>query len=89
MTLKDLLHSASTQLKDLSTLDDPDFRLEQAVYKEDEKIWELIVSYLVRNNPAPTSLFADITLKHIRLYKKVNLDENGELAGFYLYDMAG
>lgn len=90
MKLKDLLNSATTQLRDLSTLDNPDFRLEQAVYKKDEKIWEIVISYLVKNNTITTNPFADIApaFKYTRLYKKVNLDENGQVAGFYLYDNA-
>lgn len=89
MKLKDLLNNAAEQLKDLSTLDKPDFRLEQAVYKKNEKVWEIVVSYLVENNnnkiSSPLVPLAP-RYPYQRIYKRVIMDENGEVAEFHMYD---
>lgn len=91
MNLKDLLHNVTTQLRDLSPLDKPDFRLEQAVYKKDDKVWEIVVSYLVENNNKPNNPFLPLVPQppYQRVYKKVIMDENGQVAEFLMYDMAG
>ncbi|MFB9293994.1 hypothetical protein [Persicitalea jodogahamensis] len=91
MNLKDLLHHATTQLRDLSPLDQPDFRLEQAVYRKDEKVWEIVISYLVENNNKISSPFSPLTQQppYQRVFKKVIMDENGQVAEFLMYDMAG
>lgn len=91
MNLKDLLHNATTQLRDLSPLEKPDFRLEQAVHRKDEKVWEIVISYLVENNNKPVGGIAQLApqLPFQRVYKKVMMDEEGQVAEFLMYDTAG
>ncbi len=91
MKLKDLLHNATTQLRDLSPLDQPDFRLEQAVHRKEEKVWEIVISYLVENNNKPVSVVPTFApqLPFQRVYKKVMMDESGQVAEFLMYDTAG
>lgn len=87
MKLKDLLQIAKTELQDLSTLESPDFRLEQAEYQEEEKKWEIIVSFLVENKNKKMSAIAALTseFQFVRLYKKVKISESGEVVGLYMY----
>lgn len=47
LSFKELLQIAKHNLKDLSPLQNPDFRLEQAEYKKDEQVWDVVVSFLV------------------------------------------
>jgi hypothetical protein len=88
MKLKDLLNNATDQLRDLSTLDKPDFRLEQAVFKKDEKVWDIVISYLVENNNKISSPLAPLASQYPyqRIYKRVIMDENGQVAEFHMYD---
>mgnify|MGYP006436123733 FL=1 len=88
MDLKDLLNTAKSELKEMTTLENPDFRLEQAEYKEDEGLWEIIVSYLVENTNPKNSPFSSITaeFKYSRIYKKLNIDENKNVVGFYIFE---
>ena len=37
MKLKDILTIAKTELADLSTVENPDFRLEQAIFKHEKR----------------------------------------------------
>lgn len=91
MKLKDLLDSATTQLRDLSPLDNPDFRLEQALYKKDEKVWEVIVSYLVEDNNKPVNPLKVFTPQtpYYRTYKRVILDDDGQVSEFLMYENKG
>ena len=88
MTLKELLDIAQLQLKDLSALETPDFRLEQAEYKTNEKIWEIVVSYLVENTSKSTTPSAALTSEYQfhRIYKKIKIDKDKNIVGFYMYD---
>lgn len=90
LNLKDLLHSATTQLRDLSPLDKPDFRLEQGTYNKEEKVWEVVISYLVENNNKPTNPLSAIVAQppYQRVYKKVIMDEEGQVAEFLMFDTA-
>jgi hypothetical protein len=88
MTLKELLDLAKQQLKDLSTLTNPDFRLEQAEFDEDDKTWEIIVSYLVENTNKRSNPLSALTseYQYYRIYKKVIINEKKEIVGFYIYN---
>lgn len=90
LNLKDLLHSVTTQLRDLSPLEKPDFRLEQASYNKAEKVWEVVISYHVENNNKPFS-WAGVPpqLPYKRVYKKVIMDEDGQVSEFLMFDTAG
>lgn len=91
MKLKDILLIAETELKDLSTVHNPDFRLEQAVYVKEKKIWEIVVSYLVENTNKPSKAFAALApeFQFLRIYKKLEINENDEVTGFFIYDNKG
>ena len=92
MTLKELLDIAKTELRELTTLQNPDFRLEQVEYKKDEGVWDIVVSYLVDNtnkrinptvNPLGTLTFE---FQFHRIYKRLTINKNKEIEGFYLYN---
>jgi len=88
MTLKELLDIAKLQLKDLSDIETPDFRLEQAEYKAGEGIWEIVVSYLIENTNKTATPSAALTSEHqfYRVYKRIKIDKNKNIVGFYMYD---
>lgn len=88
MKLKDILLLAKSELEDLTTVSDPDFRLEEAIYKDDEKKWEVIVSYLVENTNKPSGGFVSLAaaFPFDRMYKKLEINDKNEVTGFYMYD---
>ena len=88
MKLSELLKIAEGGLKDLSPLENPDFRLEQAEYKESMEEWEIVVSYLVENTYKKMSPLASLSseFKYFRIYKKVKINKENEIVGFYIYD---
>ena len=88
MNLKELLCVAKSELKEMTTLENPDFRLEQAEYKKDSKIWDVVVSYLVENTNPKINPFSAISteFKYHRIYKKIKIDENKSVIGLYMYD---
>ena len=89
MKLKELLNLAKTELSELSSLSDPDFRLEQAEYNDDEQLWEIVVSYLVeKTNPRNTPLSSLTSeFKYHRIYKRLKIYPNTkEVVGFYIYE---
>ena len=49
MNLKELYQIAKNELSELSPFENSDFRLEQAEFDKDEKVWEIVISYLVEN----------------------------------------
>ena len=88
MNLRELLNIVKTELKDLSSLDNPDFRLEQAEFQKDNDNWEIVVSYLVENtNPKSSPLMAITSeFKYHRVYKKIKIDKDKNIVGFYIYE---
>lgn len=88
MRLKELLTLAKEELKDLSTLDNPDFRLEEATFIESKGLWEIVVSYLVENTNPRENAFSTFTdaFKYLRLYKRLSINANKEIEGFYMYE---
>lgn len=88
MNLKELYQIAKTELSELSSLENSDFRLEQAEYKKEEEIWEIVVSYLVENTNKPTSPLGALTagFTYFRIYKKVKIDNEKNVIGFYIYE---
>ncbi len=88
MELRELLKIAKTQLRDLSPLKNPDFRLEQAEYLNRDKIWDIVVSYLVENTNKKASPLAAITaeFQYFRIYKRLKIDEEKNVIGFYIYE---
>ena len=47
MTLKEVFNISKNELQDIIENKNPDFRLEEAAFNQDEKIWDIVVSYLV------------------------------------------
>jgi hypothetical protein len=88
MNLRELLDIVKNELKDLSSLENPDFRLEQAEFQKDDDIWEIVVSYLVENtNPKSSPLMAITSeFKYHRVYKKIKIDKDKNIVGFYIYE---
>jgi hypothetical protein len=88
MNLKDLLTVAQSELKEMSNLENPDFRLEQAVFLEDENIWEIVVSFLVENTNPKNSPFVAMTseFKFERIYKRLKIDENKKVVAFFMFE---
>jgi hypothetical protein len=88
LTFKDLLSLAKEHLKEMSTLTNPDFRLEQAEFNKDNNSWEIVVSYLVENTNKRTNPLTALTseFQYLRMYKKIKINENGEIIGFYIFN---
>lgn len=88
MNLKELYQTAKNSFEELSSLEDADFRLEQAEYNKEEKIWDIVVSYLVEKTNKSESPLGAFTsgLKYDRVYKQVKIDENNNVLGFYIFD---
>lgn len=88
MKLKELLDIAKENLSDLSTLSNPDFRLEQAELKKDKKTWEIVISYLVENTNKRANPLSALTseFQFHRIYKMVEINENKEVVGFYIFN---
>lgn len=91
MKLKDILTIAESELKDLSAVPNPDFRLEQAVFIKEKKIWEIVVSYLVENTNKPSKVFAALApeFQFLRIYKKLEINDKNEVVGFFIHDNKG
>lgn len=88
MNLKELYNISKTELSGLSSLEHSDFRLEQAEYIKDKEIWEIVVSYLVENTNKPNSAIGALTAgyNYYRIYKKVKIDNEKNVIGFYIYE---
>ncbi len=97
LSLKDVFEVAKKQFAELINIQESDFRLEQLEYKKPEKLWEVVVSYLVENknvrinsdlkNSTLTTLLS--TLPYERVYKRLKIDENKEVVGIYMFSEAG
>ncbi len=88
MDLKELLDIAKNHLKGMTTIKYPDFRLEQAEYNKSERVWDIVVSYLVektnkRKNPLPV---ITTEFEFHRIYKRLKIDSNKNVVGFYIYN---
>jgi len=89
MVLKELLEIAKSQLDELTTLKNPDFRLEQAEFKKSEGIWDIVVSFLVENTNKRTTAIAALTseFQFHRIYKRLKINNTTkEILGFYIYN---
>lgn len=86
MTLKELLHIATETLRELSPLEDPDFRLEEAVLNRRSGDWEVVVSFLVPNSNQQLSQ-ENLPFKYTRRYKRVKIDaKTRTVHGFYMFE---
>jgi hypothetical protein len=97
LSLKEVFEVAKKQFAELINIQESDFRLEQLEYKKPEKLWEVVVSYLVENknvrttsdikNSTLTTLLS--TLPYERVYKRLKIDENKEVVGIYMFSEVG
>jgi hypothetical protein len=91
MKLNELYAIAKKELAGLSLLENSDFRLEQAEFNKDEKVWVIVVSYLVENVNKPikstwSPLVTNSEYPFHRIYKKVKINETNEVIGFYMFN---
>ena len=88
MSLKELLDTAKNNLQELTTVKNPDFRLEQAEFNKEEKTWEIVVSYLVENANKRSLPYSVLTsdFEFDRVYKKIKVNEKKEVIGFYIFN---
>lgn len=88
MTFKELYQIAKESLEQLSPLEQADFRLEQAEFNKKDKVWEIVVSYLVENINKPESPLGAFSsgFKYHRVYKQVKIDNDKNVLGFYMFE---
>lgn len=87
-SLKEVFDAAKKQFSELINIQESDFRLEQLEYNKTEKIWEVVVSYLVENkNRASLALLNSLPFE--RVYKRLKIDENKEVIGIFMFSEAG
>jgi hypothetical protein len=88
ITLKELLEVAEAELRSLTAVSNPDFRLEQAEFNESNNEWDIVVSYLVENtNKRIKPLGLPISeFEYYRIYKKLKVDSAKEIVGLYIFN---
>lgn len=87
MELKELYTISQNKLSEIIKTENPDFRLEQAEYNKHEKVWEVVVSFLVKNqNQVNNPLSTLAQLPFDRIYKKIKINENKEIEGLYIFE---
>ena len=86
--LKELLDIAKSQLQDLTKVQNPDFRLEQAVYNKNEDEWVIVVSFLVEktNKRINTLGLPSFELEFQRIFKKLTINSTKEITGLYIFN---
>ena len=88
MNINELYTIAKEALAGIMEIQEPDFRLEQAEFIKKDKVWDIVVSYLVKNKNISKISLATFTQEppFDRVYKKVKLDENKQILGFYIFE---
>jgi len=90
--LNELLAISKKYLSGMSTLTNPDFRLEQFEYVKKDAVWEVIVSYLVENTNkriatnALSAIGSINEFQYLRMYKRLRINAHKEIVGMYMYD---
>lgn len=85
MDLQKILQVVKSDLSDLSTLENPDFRIEQAKLNQAGDNYEVIISFLVERKD-DLGILSGISSPYERVYKRIDLDQNLNLSGFYIYE---
>lgn len=86
ISLKELLEIAVSELSVLTTVSNPDFRLEQAEFIDTKNEWEIVVSFLVENtNKRNNPLLGISMLDFERIYKKLTIDTERHIKGYYFF----
>ncbi len=87
LSLKEVFEAAKNQFAELINIQESDFRLEQLEHRKEEKIWEVVVSYLVENkNRASLALVNSLPFE--RVYKRLKIDENKDVVGIFIFSEA-
>lgn len=87
LSLKEVFEAAKNQFAELINIQESDFRLEQLEHRKEEKIWEVVVSYLVENkNRASLALLNSLPFE--RVYKRLKIDENKDVVGIFIFSEA-
>lgn len=86
ISLKELLEIAVNELCVLTTVANPDFRLEQAEFIDSKNEWEIVVSFLVENtNKRNNPVLGIAMLDFERVYKKLTIDSHKHVKGFHFF----
>lgn len=89
MNLKEFYQIAKTELEQLYDDEPLDLRLEQVERSKGSGYWEVVVSYLVENkNRSDVALGPLISSKYERVYKSLEIDDNKQVVGFYMFSSA-
>lgn len=95
MDLKEFYIITKRALESLQGTEPLDFRLEQVEYEKANNQWDVVVSYLVKNqNKRDHSLLevsgwvTDADLEYERVYKSLKIDQNKEVVGFHMFTKA-
>jgi hypothetical protein len=89
MKLIELLGIATAELQGFTTLERPDFRLEQAEYNSKDKVWEIVVSFLVENTNKRIGsgiLAMSTDYQYHRIYKKLLIDGNKAVKALRMFN---
>lgn len=89
LSLKEVFEAAKKQFAELINIQESDFRLEQLEYKKEEKVWDVVVSYLLENKNrgvTANSIFSFLPFE--RVYKRLKIDENKEVIGIFMFSEA-
>lgn len=86
VNFKDLLKIAVTKLQDLTTVSNPDFRLEQAEFNDSQKEWDIVVSFLIDNTYQRLNPLNLPGLNNQRVYKRLKINSQQEVMGFYMFE---
>lgn len=90
MNLKELYQISKTELKDIMPNNDADFRLEQVEFDKILKKWNIVISFLTEKNNVDPFLKLSVNplrnyLPKERVYKKLTINDQKEVEGFYIY----
>mgnify|MGYP001324482330 CR=1 FL=1 len=77
--------------KEMSNLEDPKQRSEEINFNQKEQVWEVVVSYLIREEPGDSVLsFLAFSSGEensiVRKYKMLTINQDWRLLGYKIYD---
>lgn len=87
MQFKDLYQIAKKELGDIPNLVNSDFRLEQVQQQNNDKGgWEIVVSYLVKNDNKEQNPLSSLIEPFERIYKRVKINNHGKVEAFFMHN---
>lgn len=85
ITLRELLDIAIDHLQTFTAKEKPDFRLEQAEYKEEQQLWDVVVSWLVkRYDEGGPALIRDQGY-YLRIWKRIHIDKEKQVVDMWFF----